>query len=110
MSITPKTDSQLLTVKDGSYVAPHPEGEYVTAEFARELEREVADLHSELAKLREDNWELLNLAHVWEFAWGDKLTPQSLAILKEVTARTALRENARIERIKARKEYKETQS
>lgn len=104
MSSTPKTDSQLLTVKDCSYVAPHPEGEYVTAEFARQLEREITELYQELANLREDNWELLNLAHAWEFAWGDNLTPQSLAILKEVTARTALRENARIERIKARKE------
>ena len=103
MSTTPRTDNQLLTVNIGSYVAPHPNGEYVTAEFARELEREITELHQELANLREDNWELLNLAQAWEFAWGDKLTPQSLAILKEVTARTALRENARIERIKSRK-------
>jgi hypothetical protein len=68
-----------------------------------QLEREITELHQQLANLREDNWELLNLAQAWEFAWGDNLTPQSLAILKEVTARTALRENARIERIKARK-------
>ena len=44
MTDTPRTDSQLLTVKDCSYVAPHPSGEYVHAEFARELERENAAL------------------------------------------------------------------
>lgn len=46
MSDTPRTDAQLLTVKDCSYVAPHPTGEYVHAEFARELERENAALRS----------------------------------------------------------------
>ena len=46
MSDTPRTDSQLLTVKDCSYVAPHPTGEYVYAEFARQLERENAALRS----------------------------------------------------------------
>jgi len=46
MSDTPRTDSQLLTVKDCSYVAPHPTGEYVHANFARQLERENAALRS----------------------------------------------------------------
>lgn len=99
MSTTPRTDAVTLVV---SQMQVLPE-EVVSAEVAREFEREITELHQELANLREDNWELLNLAQAWEFAWGDNLTPQSLAILKEVTARTALRENARIERIKARK-------
>lgn len=46
MSATPRTDSQLLTVKDCSYVAPHPTGEYVHADFARQLEHENAVLRS----------------------------------------------------------------
>ena len=49
MSDTPRTDSQLLTVKDCSYVAPHPTGEYVRADFARQLERENAALRKTLA-------------------------------------------------------------
>lgn len=44
MNDTPRTDSQLLTVKDCSYVAPHPTGEYVHADFARQLERDNAEL------------------------------------------------------------------
>lgn len=53
MSDTPRTDSQLLTVKDCSYVAPHPSGEYVHADFARLLERENAALREENAEWRE---------------------------------------------------------
>lgn len=48
MSDTPRTDAQLLTVKDCSYVAPHPTGEYVHADFARQLEHENAALRAEI--------------------------------------------------------------
>jgi hypothetical protein len=44
MSDTPRTHSQLLTVKYSSYAAPHPAGEYVHADFARQLERDNAEL------------------------------------------------------------------
>lgn len=50
MSDTLRTDAQLLTVKDCSYVAPHPQGDYVLANFARELERENAALREAFAK------------------------------------------------------------
>ena len=51
MSDTPRTDALLLTVKDCSYVAPHPLGEYVAAGLARQLERENAALRKDVLEL-----------------------------------------------------------
>lgn len=52
MSDTPRTDALLLTVKDCSYVAPHPLGEYVAAGLARQLERENAALREKAERYR----------------------------------------------------------
>ena len=51
MSTTPRTDAVTLVV---SQMQVLPE-EVVSAEVAREFEREITELHQELANLREDN-------------------------------------------------------
>jgi len=72
---TPRTQSQLLPIN--SHTLP---GDVVYADFARALERDLTAERERVRLLSEHGIEALMVARSWQMVWGDKLSPDSVAI------------------------------